>query len=162
MNKPWFEKKRFGWGYGLPLRWQGWATLILFVAFIASLDFITTDKRIFIPLVVLAVAVFFIVARVTSGKPEWSTGKGYDFSKKRIVKLAVVMIAVILIIVISQIVYLKKAHRTFENYYHFRGCVALIEKTDTYGICQLPSSQIIKIVEINNKWYLEGDGPRVF
>jgi len=63
---------------------------------------------------------------------------------------------------INQIFILNKAHSTFENYYAFRGCAQLLEKTDTYGICKTSSGQTIKIVKIQNSWYLEGDGPGVF
>ncbi len=28
----WFRAKRYGWGWGLPLTWQGWAVLALFGA----------------------------------------------------------------------------------------------------------------------------------
>lgn len=28
----WFPAKRMGWGWGLPLRWQGWLTLALYAA----------------------------------------------------------------------------------------------------------------------------------
>jgi hypothetical protein len=35
MNEPapryWFRAKTYGWGWGLPLRWQGWVVLALFV-----------------------------------------------------------------------------------------------------------------------------------
>ncbi len=51
------------------------------------------------------------------------------------------------------------AHTTFDRYYAFRGCVQLIDKTDTYGDCRLSNGQIIKLVLINGKWYLDGDGP---
>ena len=162
MNKPWFGKKRWGWGWGLPLRWQGWVTLGVFVAFLASLDLFTTDLKVFIPLVVLAIVIFSTIARITSGKPEWSNGKDYRFDKRTVLSICTVLVAMIVIIGVSQLVYLKKAHSTFENYYHFRGCIQLIEKTDTSGICQLASGQTITIVEINDKWYLEGDGPGVF
>ena len=57
---------------------------------------------------------------------------------------------------------LQKAHSTFDNYYAFRGCVTLIEKTDTYGTCKLSSGEIIKIIKIGNKWYLDGDGPGIW
>ena len=26
----WFRAKRYGWGWGLPLKWQGWAVLVVF------------------------------------------------------------------------------------------------------------------------------------
>ena len=54
---------------------------------------------------------------------------------------------------------LRVAHSTFQNYYNFRGCVSLIEKTDTYGICKLASGKIIKLVKFQDKWYLNGDLP---
>jgi hypothetical protein len=54
---------------------------------------------------------------------------------------------------------LNIAHSTFENYYAFRGCTELIDRTDTYGACKLADSSTIKIVKFNNKWYLDGDLP---
>jgi hypothetical protein len=35
--KYWFPAKRYGWGWGLPIAWQGWAALLaLFVLMIAG------------------------------------------------------------------------------------------------------------------------------
>lgn len=31
----WFPAKRYGWGWGLPTAWQGWATLGAFAALLA-------------------------------------------------------------------------------------------------------------------------------
>ncbi len=31
-DKAWFASKTYGWGWGLPLKWQGWVTLLLYVA----------------------------------------------------------------------------------------------------------------------------------
>ncbi len=28
----WFPAKRYGWGWGLPVTWQGWTTLLAYVA----------------------------------------------------------------------------------------------------------------------------------
>ena len=28
----WFPVKRYGWGWGLPVRWQGWVALALYLA----------------------------------------------------------------------------------------------------------------------------------
>ena len=35
-NKPqfWFPVKRFGWGWELPVKWQGWLVLLLYFALI--------------------------------------------------------------------------------------------------------------------------------
>jgi hypothetical protein len=32
----WFPAKRFGWGWGLPITWPGWAVLIAFVCLVAA------------------------------------------------------------------------------------------------------------------------------
>jgi hypothetical protein len=31
-GRPWFKAKRFGFGAGLPITWQGWAVLAVFLA----------------------------------------------------------------------------------------------------------------------------------
>lgn len=54
---------------------------------------------------------------------------------------------------------LRQAHSSFENYYAFRGCIKLISKTDTEGVCKTNSGQTIKIVKFHNKWYLDKDLP---
>jgi hypothetical protein len=35
-NEPtfWFPTKRYGWGWGLPVRWQGWVVLVVYVALV--------------------------------------------------------------------------------------------------------------------------------
>lgn len=80
--------------------------------------------------------------------------------RKKIAIIFLIFVIIVLIILgIGQFVVLRKAHSTFENYYAFRGCVQLLERTQDYGICKIASGQIIKIVKINENWYLEGDGP---
>lgn len=80
--------------------------------------------------------------------------------KSRIAAVAILLAAIIiLVLAIHQIVYLRKAHSTFENYYAFRGCVQLLDKTDTSGTCKTDSGETIKIVAFNNRWYLDGDLP---
>jgi hypothetical protein len=54
---------------------------------------------------------------------------------------------------------LEVAHSSFENYYAFRGCTDLIERTDTYGICKTKSGETIKIVLYEGRWFLDGDLP---
>jgi uncharacterized protein YxeA len=74
-------------------------------------------------------------------------------------KTIAVILLIVLVVGIGQILYLRKAHSTFENYYTFRGCQELIQKTDTYGTCRLMSGQVIKIILYDGKWYLDGDLP---
>jgi len=81
------------------------------------------------------------------------------FLKNKIIIIVLFIGAFIVVFGINQIFYLRKAHGTFENYYAFRGCVQLLEKTEDYGICKTNTAQIIKIVKYQDKWYLDGDLP---
>ena len=76
-------------------------------------------------------------------------------------KLLTVIVFILIFIgfCIYWINYLKIAHSSFKNYYNFRGCVELLEKTDTYGICKLSSGKTIKIVKFQDRWFLDGDLP---
>lgn len=60
---------------------------------------------------------------------------------------------------VNQFITVTKAHSSFENYYAFRGCQALLSKTNTDATCRLNSGQVIKLVKVDNKWYLDGDLP---
>ena len=35
-SRYWFRTKRYGWGWGLPLTWQGWAALAAFIALMVA------------------------------------------------------------------------------------------------------------------------------
>jgi hypothetical protein len=39
-QKYWFPAKRYGWGWGLPSSWQGWAVTFVYVALVALSAFI--------------------------------------------------------------------------------------------------------------------------
>jgi hypothetical protein len=41
----WFPAKRYGWGWGVPLTWQGWATLAAFLGLIVAGVFIFPPAR---------------------------------------------------------------------------------------------------------------------
>ena len=81
--------------------------------------------------------------------------------KKKTLLMAIVFVLALALIAIGtwQFYRLRFAHSTFQNYYNFRGCVQLLEKTDTYGRCKVASGETIKIVLIDGTWYLDGDGP---
>ena len=36
-DRPWFRPKRFGYGAGLPMAWQGWAMLVAHMAVIGGI-----------------------------------------------------------------------------------------------------------------------------
>ena len=78
---------------------------------------------------------------------------------KALIIILIVLLVAILVVGINYWLYLRNAHSTFDNYYAFRGCTELVQKTDTYGICKTQGGQTIKIVEYQGKWYLDGDLP---
>ncbi len=80
-------------------------------------------------------------------------------SKNKIILLISLLIFVLLLFGLYYIIYLDIAHSSFENYYKFRGCTELINKTSDYGICKTGSGETIKIVKYDDKWYLDGDLP---
>jgi len=81
--------------------------------------------------------------------------------RKKITIWAVVgiVVAMALVLAVNQTLLVAKAHSSLENYSAFRGCVQRLETTDTYATCKLASGTIIKMVKVNNKWYLDGDLP---
>ena len=81
---------------------------------------------------------------------------------QKFIAISMTVIVAIVSFAIYEYLHLEKAHSTFENYYAFRGCNKLLEKTDTYGTCETAQGRMIKIIMIDGKWYLEGDGPGVW
>ena len=77
----------------------------------------------------------------------------------RFFKIIIAAVVFVVVFIVGEAMYLHYVHGSFDRYYDFRGCVELIEKTDTYGTCRLKSGSVIKIVLYDNKWYLDGDLP---
>lgn len=72
---------------------------------------------------------------------------------------SLLLLAIGSVLAIDQLCTVQAAHSSFENYYVFRGCQQLLTRAETTATCRLSSGQIIKIVEVGNKWYLDGDLP---
>ena len=82
MNKPWFAPKRYGYGSGLPISWEGWVVLVGFFACIGLLEYFfmwTSDPRdgapwMFGGVAVLVVALVLICRAKTEGGWRWRNG----------------------------------------------------------------------------------------
>lgn len=81
------------------------------------------------------------------------------FYTRRNRNIVAALIGIIFGIAIYWVHYLNVAHSSFENYYKFRGCAELVERTDSYATCKLSSGKVIKIVKYDNRWFLDGDLP---
>jgi membrane protein YdbS with pleckstrin-like domain len=44
-EKPWFAEKRFGYGAGLPIAWQGWALILSYLAAVIGLGVLAEQAR---------------------------------------------------------------------------------------------------------------------
>lgn len=77
----WFAPKRYGYGAGLPITWQGWLATITYIAVIAGIpvldDLGTEGSHVAaFALFLLATSVFLVIlARRTRGGWKWRWGK---------------------------------------------------------------------------------------
>jgi len=79
-NQPryWFRAKRYGWGWGLPLVWQGWVVLAVFFALVlagAVLVLPSRGQAAFVAYVVLLCALLVVVCWIKGEPPRWRNGK---------------------------------------------------------------------------------------
>jgi prolipoprotein diacylglyceryltransferase len=73
----WFAPKRYGYGAGLPVRWQGWALIIGFVAALVAIAFTLRHHliQLIAALVPITLAFVVIAARTTRGGWRWRCGE---------------------------------------------------------------------------------------
>lgn len=76
-NRPeWFAPKRYGYGAGLPISWQGWTIAAAFIAVVAAVALRFGDR----PLAAIAIMMptaallVLITARTTRGGWRWRWG----------------------------------------------------------------------------------------
>jgi hypothetical protein len=77
-DSEWFAPKRFGYGAGLPISWQGWALTIGYMVGVALLAIVLAPKRpliFFALLIPITVAFTTIAARTTRGGWRWRWGR---------------------------------------------------------------------------------------
>lgn len=72
----WFAPKRYGYGAGLPISWQGWALTLGFSAVAIGLAIALRDRPMaLIPALVLPTVGFLVIcARTTRGGWHWRWG----------------------------------------------------------------------------------------
>lgn len=74
---PWFRAKKFGYGAGLPFKWQGWVTLALYVLAMVGLGLIADDHDSMptiatVVLMLLITGLFVVIVRKrTEGGWKW-------------------------------------------------------------------------------------------
>jgi hypothetical protein len=73
----WFAPKRYGYGSGLPIAWQGWALIIGYIAAMIGSGVLLQEKPLaFVPIGVTATALLLLLsARTTKGGWRWRWGE---------------------------------------------------------------------------------------
>ncbi|MGF6854883.1 hypothetical protein [Paraburkholderia sp. CI3] len=74
----WFPAKRYGWGWGLPLRWQGWLTLLAYFVLLGVVVFRfqpAGHPLTFALLVALLTVALVVVCWLKGEPPRWRWGK---------------------------------------------------------------------------------------
>jgi hypothetical protein len=73
----WFAPKRYGFGSGLPISWQGWAVTIGYVVIVVALSAAFAERPLQLAalIVPLTAVLLLICARTTRGGWRWRWGK---------------------------------------------------------------------------------------
>jgi hypothetical protein len=73
----WFEPKKYGYGAGRPIAWQGWAIIFAYILLIfgSALLFVPMKPILFFAIIIPAtLALLIICARTTRGAWRWRWG----------------------------------------------------------------------------------------
>ena len=72
----WFAPKRYGYGSGLPISWQGWAVTVGFIAIAIALSvrFAERPVQLFASLAPFFIIFMTVCARTTRGGWRWRWG----------------------------------------------------------------------------------------
>jgi hypothetical protein len=72
----WFAPKRYGWGTGRPIAWQGWLVLLVFLAVvIGATRLLNHNLWAMGSIIVTATAIFLVIAaKTTRGGWRWRWG----------------------------------------------------------------------------------------
>ncbi|HSY47605.1 MAG TPA: hypothetical protein VLC46_02215 [Thermoanaerobaculia bacterium] len=76
-NKYWFAAKRYGWGWGLPLTWQGWLVLGAFFVLMIVAAFLFPPREQLMSFIACTgvLSILLIVVCVVKGEPpRWRWG----------------------------------------------------------------------------------------
>jgi hypothetical protein len=70
----WFPLKRYGWGWGLPVRWQGWLVLAVYAAMLyAGVRYLAPRER-FVTLGIYVAVLTVVLVAVVAAKGERPVG----------------------------------------------------------------------------------------
>lgn len=75
--KYWFPAKRYGWGWGPPVAWQGWLVLVIFFALVLAGAVVLLPSRgqlAFVAYTFVLVVLLVAVCWIKGEPPRWRWG----------------------------------------------------------------------------------------
>ena len=83
-EQAWFRAKRYGYGWGLPLRWQGWLVMLGYIAAILAVGFgVARDHLVaFVVCSILFSAMLVGICYWKGEAPKWRWGEVSDDGHK--------------------------------------------------------------------------------
>ncbi|MBI1367816.1 MAG: hypothetical protein GC162_04095 [Planctomycetes bacterium] len=81
----WFYAKRYGWGWGLPARWEGWAVLVVWLIMIGvgAAYFIQHGLTAFWIFIAVMIGVLTAICFWKGQRPRWRWGGSGDADDAR-------------------------------------------------------------------------------
>lgn len=75
-EQAWFAAKRYGYGWGLPLRWQGWVVLACYVGgMILAMPLAIHGQAWFFGAVAVLSTAFYLICRWKGEPARWRWGR---------------------------------------------------------------------------------------
>lgn len=73
----WFPAKRYGWGWGLPVAWQGWVVLLVYIVllFLGTNEYLRTQNLMFFAYLAVITLGLVVVCHKKGETPRWRWGK---------------------------------------------------------------------------------------
>ncbi|NHN83331.1 hypothetical protein GOB93_01580 [Acetobacter musti] len=75
VSKPWFAPKRFGYGAGWPVAWQGWVSVLVYVAALVVIIALVPGLKQSLAIFGVTVVFGWIASRRTEGGWRWRWGR---------------------------------------------------------------------------------------
>jgi hypothetical protein len=76
-DKAWFPKKKYGYGWGFPSKWQGWITMLIYLLLMFTGAIFLSKRNIwlFVLFTIILSGILISVCYWKGEKPGWHWGK---------------------------------------------------------------------------------------
>ena len=72
----WFPAKRYGWGWGLPIAWQGWVVFAIWIAAVIAIGIGVAPRHpaVFFVLMTIMTVLIIAICWMKGEPPRWRWG----------------------------------------------------------------------------------------